>query len=187
MAHPTRSILIGLLMLVSVGLLAAGCGDNSSKDTKADSKKAAKSESEDEKMMESEAMPSRLTTPAKQVTLQVDSSEFGDVLFDGNGQAVYAFENDTKGVSNCSGDCADFWPPVLTESDATAGTGADKSLLGTITREDGATQVTYNGLPLYFVNEPADEIHCQNADMHGGLWWVVTAEGAPVKAGKSKM
>ena len=38
---------------------------------------------------------------------------------------------------------------LATKGSASAGPGAIQSLLGTITREDGTTQVTYNGWPLY--------------------------------------
>ena len=162
-------------MVAAAGLLA-GCGSSSETTT-------------------TEAAPAAATTPAsaapsahKQtllkpsaVSLSAKSSKYGDVLFNQDGQVVYAFENDTKDTSNCSGECADFWPPVLASGTPTAGDGVDGAKLGTITRADGGTQVTYNGWPLYYMDEPAGEIHCQNMDMHGGLWWVVDADGNPVK------
>lgn len=70
-----------------------------------------------------------------------------------NGMTVYTFTKDTKdsGKSVCNGDCAGTWPP-LTVPAGTTPTG-DTGVTGkfaTITRDDGAVQVTYNGLPLYF-------------------------------------
>src|ERR687896_15482 len=103
------------------------------------------------------------------------------VLFDANGQVVYVFEIDRPNPSNCpSEECVKAWPPVLTQEQPTAGTGVDEALLGTIRRSDGQLQVTYNGRPLYFYeHEGPGEIRCHNVDLHGGLWWVVTASGTP--------
>ncbi len=78
----------------------------------------------------------------------------GTVLVAGsNGMTVYLFTNDVKdsGKSACSGSCIARWPPLTVSAGGTptAGTGATGKL-GTITRDDGTLQVTYNGLPLYF-------------------------------------
>jgi predicted lipoprotein with Yx(FWY)xxD motif len=64
---------------------------------------------------------------------------------------VYTFTQDVKdsGKSNCTGGCATTWPPLTVTGTPTAGTGVTGKL-ATITRDDGSTQVTYNGLPLYF-------------------------------------
>jgi predicted lipoprotein with Yx(FWY)xxD motif len=68
-----------------------------------------------------------------------------------NGMTVYTFTKDVKdsGKSNCTGGCATTWPPLTVTGTPTAGTGVTGTL-ATITRDDGSTQVTYNGLPLYF-------------------------------------
>jgi predicted lipoprotein with Yx(FWY)xxD motif len=78
----------------------------------------------------------------------------GTVLVDGDdGMTVYTFTKDTKdsGKSACSGDCLVTWPALTVVAGATptGGTGVTGTL-GTITRDDGTLQVTYNGLPLYY-------------------------------------
>jgi len=74
-----------------------------------------------------------------------------------NGFTLYTFANDEAGVSNCVDQCAENWPPLLVAPNErlVAGAGIEGEL-GTIERADGALQVTYNGLPLYFwVNDKA--------------------------------
>ena len=78
----------------------------------------------------------------------------GTVLVAGsNGHTVYQFAMDTKDskTSACTGSCAKTWPALTVAAGAApvAGTGVTGTL-GTITRDDGRIQVTYNGLPLYF-------------------------------------
>jgi len=121
-----------------------------------------------------------LVVPATRARIVAQRSEFGTVLFDANGQVVYAFENDKPNRSNCtSDDCVKAWPPVLTKQAPTAGSGVTGSKLGTIKRDDGSLQVTYHGRPLYFYeHEAPGEIRCHNVDLHGGIWWVVTPSGA---------
>jgi predicted lipoprotein with Yx(FWY)xxD motif len=119
--------------------------------------------------------------PAERARIVAKGSDFGRVLFDANGQVVYVFELDRRNRSNCtSADCVEAWPPVLTRQQPSAGAGIDAGLLGTIRRNDGSLQVTYNGRPLYFYeHEAPGEIRCHNVDLHGGLWWVVTPRGKP--------
>ena len=82
------------------------------------------------------------------------NAKLGSILVDSKGMTLYVFANDAMNTSNCTGSCATVWPPLLTNGAPTAGTGVNASLLGTIKRADGGTQVTYNGLPLYtFVND----------------------------------
>jgi predicted lipoprotein with Yx(FWY)xxD motif len=126
-----------------------------------------------------------LRVAAQRARIVAQESDFGRVLFDANGQVVYVFEIDDPDQSNCTrADCVEAWPPVLTEEEPSAGAGIDAELLGTINRDDGALQVTYNGRPLYFYeHEGPGEIKCHNVNLHGGLWWVVTPDGDPVAGG----
>ena len=78
----------------------------------------------------------------------------GTVLVDGKtGLTVYIFTKDVKdsGKSACSGGCLGTWPALTVPAGATPSGGSGVTgKLGTITRDDGTLQVTYNGLPLYF-------------------------------------
>ena len=70
-----------------------------------------------------------------------------------NGMTLYVFTKDVKdsGKSACLTGCIDTWPALTVAAGATpaGGTGVTGKL-GTITRDDGTLQVTYNGMPLYF-------------------------------------
>jgi predicted lipoprotein with Yx(FWY)xxD motif len=98
---------------------------------------------------------------AATATVQIaEHPEFGEILTDANGMTLYIFLRDEPGVSNCTGMCAQNWPPLTVESeDALFAPEGLVGELGLITREDGSLQVTYNGMPLYlWVNdqEPGD-------------------------------
>jgi predicted lipoprotein with Yx(FWY)xxD motif len=71
-----------------------------------------------------------------------------------NGMTVYTFSKDVanSGTSACTGGCLTKWPALTVPAGSTpAGGSGVTGKLGTITRaDDGSTQVTYNGLPLYF-------------------------------------
>jgi predicted lipoprotein with Yx(FWY)xxD motif len=72
-----------------------------------------------------------------------------------DGKTVYLFEADKNGKPTCAGACTKFWPPVTVSSMPSTGSGLDKSLLGTVKRADGSTQVTYAGHPLYYYSGDA--------------------------------
>jgi predicted lipoprotein with Yx(FWY)xxD motif len=105
------------------------------------------------------APPASVAAPATAVAASGDAVEaksvgsLGTVLVSGkNGMTVYSFAKDVKdsGKSACSGGCLKTWPALTVTGAATAGAGVTGKL-ATITRaDDGTTQVTYNGLPLYY-------------------------------------
>ena len=77
-----------------------------------------------------------------------------------NKMTVYTFDKDVKdsGVSACTGQCLVNWPALtMTAGDVPTGGAGVGGKLATIVRTDnGATQVTYDGLPLYFfINDKA--------------------------------
>ena len=75
----------------------------------------------------------------------------GPILTGGNGLTLYTHTGDSATVSTCTGGCATAWPPLTVKGGGqpTAASGVTGTL-GTLTRDDGSSQVTYNGKPLYF-------------------------------------
>ena len=120
---------------------------------------------------------------ASSATVTAHASRFGKVLFDGSGRALYLFKRDKSSRSTCSGACAKAWPPFLTTKAPNAGAGARAGLLGTTKRADGTVQVTYAGHPLYYFSGDTKpgQINCENVVEFGGLWLVVSPNGAAVK------
>jgi predicted lipoprotein with Yx(FWY)xxD motif len=159
-------------MLLVAGVLAlAGCGEDD------DSGGSGPSAKDEVAMKKDDPAPEKRTEKAG-TTIAVRDSEFGTMLFDSKRQAIYIFENDSKGKTVCYGECAEAWPPVFTEGEPRAGDGVKESLLGTVKRRDGKLQVTYAGQPLYFyAHEKPGEVRCHNIDLNGGLWWVVGPDG----------
>ena len=104
----------------------------------------------------------------------------GPIVVGEDGRSLYVFLNDTGGTSACADTCATNWPPltVAMAADAAAGSGVAGEI-GTIERADGATQVTLGGAPLYyFANDSA--AGDTNGQGIGGVWYLVSAAGAPV-------
>jgi len=113
---------------------------------------------------------------AAQATLLVSASSLGPILVDARSRTLYALTKDSPGTSTCQAGCVELWPPLLISGSPTAGDGIQASLLGTITRTDGGSQVTYAGKPLYTFAQ--DNVPGQlNGQGKGGVWFVVTPEG----------
>lgn len=114
------------------------------------------------------------------VVIQVaQSPTVGAHLAGANGMTLYVFKKDSAGKSACTGSCATTWPPltVTNGATATAGTGVTGTL-GTMSRDDGSTQVTYDGAPLYYysADQKAGDTTGQGI---GGIWFVATPSGTP--------
>jgi predicted lipoprotein with Yx(FWY)xxD motif len=120
-------------------------------------------------------------TEAMATTLMVSQQEgLGQFLTDEQGNSLYLFTNDTPNTSNCYDKCADNWPPLLTSGSPVAGEGLDAALLGTTQRQDGSTQATYNGWPLYYFvkdQQPGDT----TGQEVGDVWYLVSPQGEQVE------
>jgi predicted lipoprotein with Yx(FWY)xxD motif len=92
------------------------------------------------------------------------------------GFTVYVFDADlaAPGQSTCNGACAQNWPHVATPS------GSLPAPWGSIVRQDGSSQLTYNGRPLYtfaFDTAPG-QTNGDGVNAFGGLWHIARPQGS---------
>ncbi|GLU46959.1 SCO0930 family lipoprotein [Nocardiopsis ansamitocini] len=156
----------------AVVLLASSCGLESLVSAGADA------------IQEAQPTGSGLVTGVSGQVSAADAGELGTILVNGEQETLYRFDNDTAdpSASNCAGDCAAAWPPVLAEN-ASAVDIPDPSLLGEVTRADGTKQLTIAGWPMYLFakDEGPGDVKGQGVN---GVWWAVTGEGG--RAGQSE-
>jgi predicted lipoprotein with Yx(FWY)xxD motif len=126
------------------------------------------------------------TNPSLTLTLQ--RSPEGLILATGGGNTLYDFVPDTPTHSACLNDgCVLQWPPLLKSGPVTVGKGVDSSLVGTLLRPGGSTQLSYGGHPLYTYNLDVTPgmVTGQAIDQDGGLWYVLNAKGQQITTGFS--
>ncbi len=124
------------------------------------------------------ASPGAAGTPeavgGPQATIFVrESGTLGRYFSTPDGFALYITDGDTvANESSCVGDCAIVWVPFSAAEPLSL--PADVS--GELTlfeREDGISQLAYNGMPLYTYNadeNPGDTL----GDGVGGVWWLAS-------------
>jgi len=126
--------------------------------------------------------PASAAAAAKGPKLGVVHSDYGSILADGRGRALYLFTADHGKASNCSEDCATAWPPYVVKRAPIATARAKPGKIGTTRRDDGRLQATYAGHPVYYYegdNEPG-EVLCQAVNEFGGYWYVLRSSGKAV-------
>lgn len=100
------------------------------------------------------------------------NDDLGTFFVDAKGMTLYTFDYDTMNTSNCSGKCLENWPALTVESNDALKVSEDiPGTFGTITRDDGALQVTYNGWPLYYWVKDAAAGDTKGQGV-GKVWWV---------------
>jgi len=109
----------------------------------------------------------------------VTDPKLGAYLVGPDGKTLYVFTKDAGGKSVCNGDCAKNWPPLTVDANAsvTPGDGVTGTF-GTVKRDDGTTQVTYAGAPIYYFakDTKAGDVTGQGV---GGVWFVAAVAGGP--------
>jgi predicted lipoprotein with Yx(FWY)xxD motif len=117
------------------------------------------------------------------LTLTLQHSPVGLILATGGGNTLYDFAPDTPTHSACLNDgCVFQWPPLVQSGPVRVGKGVDVSLVGTLSRPDGSTQLSYGGHPLYTYNLDVTPgmVTGQAIDQDGGPWYVLNAKGQPI-------
>jgi predicted lipoprotein with Yx(FWY)xxD motif len=126
-----------------------------------------------------------ISVAAKATKLGAASSSLGRIVVDGKGRTLYLFEKDTRRRSACYGQCATYWPPLLTHGTPVARPGVKQSLLGTTRRANGGQQVTYSGHPLYrfALDTKPGQTKGEGLQDFGGGWDVVSPAGKKIESG----
>jgi predicted lipoprotein with Yx(FWY)xxD motif len=118
------------------------------------------------------------------LTLTIQHTPEGPILATGGGDTLYDFVPDTRTHSACLNDgCVFQWPPLVLTGLIRVGPGVKKSLVGTLKRPDGSTQLSYNGHPLYTYNNDVKPgmVTGQAIDQDGGPWYVLTPSGNEIQ------
>ena len=151
----SNALIVGSLFITAA--LLVGCSSSGASASAPAAATAAPASAAPASEAPASEAPASAAASAATAALTVDAKPVGSagtVLVDGaDGMTVYTFTKDVKdsGKSNCTGGCIDTWPALTVPAGATPTGGASLTgKLGTITRDDGTLQVTYNGLPLYF-------------------------------------
>ncbi len=128
------------------------------------------------------AAPSAAPSQAAGTSYEVKSvtdAKLGAFLTGEDGKTLYVFTRDTGGKSVCNGDCAKNWPPFTLDAGESVKAGAGVTgTFATITRDDGTTQVTYQGAPLYYFAKDAKAGDVTGQGI-GGVWFVAATAGGP--------
>jgi predicted lipoprotein with Yx(FWY)xxD motif len=165
-----------LTVTIALTLGTAACGDDGySGDSAADETSPAASTTADQPVQRSRKR--RRTT-----TLKVRNTNFGRILVDGRGRALYLFTREPSTKSRCYGQCAVAWPPFYARGELRSGSGLDGDKLRSSRRRDGRRIVTYNGHPLYYYvsDRKPGQVTCHDVVEFGGTWLVVNPEGNAV-------
>jgi predicted lipoprotein with Yx(FWY)xxD motif len=106
----------------------------------------------------------------------------GKVLVDSAGMTLYTPDQEANGSIVCSGDCVEYWKPVMA-SPATPAAPAGGPALSVVTRPDGSKQVAAGGHPLYtFTADSAGKASGDGAsdafDGHSFTWHAVKSDGS---------
>jgi predicted lipoprotein with Yx(FWY)xxD motif len=172
--------------LICLSLLAAGCASSSSSTPAAGSSGASSvpASSAPASSAPASSAPASSAAAASTVQIKTAKTSFGTVLVNAAGFTLYWFAKDTTTSSACNGACAGAWPPVIGTPEAASGVTLSGKL-GTIKRSDGSLQATYNGHPLYTYagDTAAGQVHGNDVNGFGGLWYaVVTSGSAPASS-----
>jgi predicted lipoprotein with Yx(FWY)xxD motif len=129
--------------------------------------------------------PAGSDSPSAGVTISTaDVSGIGTVLVNGEGRTLYLLSSEAGGKLTCTDDngCTKVWPDTELPSgvtQATAGSGVQASLLGTVKSADGNLYVTYGGYPVYEFSgdKGPGTVNGQGITSFGGTWSAMTPAG----------
>jgi predicted lipoprotein with Yx(FWY)xxD motif len=169
---------VGALALAAL-LAITGCGGGGSSSSAKTSAEAEPASTSNRYGNAESSKPAAESTGQVAVVKVMDTPDLGKVIVDSKGMTLYDFHKDRGTTSACYGACAEAWPPLVTSGDPRASGGADAAMLGTTERDDGTTQVTYAGHPLYtFVEDrKPGEANGNDVDAFGAEWYALQPNG----------
>lgn len=100
-------------------------------------------------------------------------AKVGNVLVGPSKRTLYHLTAEQGGKIACTGSCAKTWPPYTTAGAAPS--ASVSGTVGTVTRPDGAMQVTFNGQPLYYYAKDKGSADALGQGVDG-VWFAVTGK-----------
>jgi predicted lipoprotein with Yx(FWY)xxD motif len=173
-----KRMTFGLVLVVALAIIVAGCGSDSSSSGGAYGSKGGGGSTGDSKAA-SETKPRADGASGGGTVSAAKVGDLGTVLVTSEGMTLYDFHKDQGGESACYDACAAAWPPLLTEGNPQAQGAAERNMLGTTKRKDGTVQVTYNGWPLYTYvgDQNPGEANGNDIDQFGAEWYALQPNG----------
>jgi predicted lipoprotein with Yx(FWY)xxD motif len=154
-------LIMKLIPVLAVSSLVAACGSSSSTSTPS----------------ASASQPSGGSSTALVKTASVPSLG-APVLVDAQGLTLYHLSGEQNGKWICtSSACVKVWHPLA--APASGAPSGSVGSLGTVKRPNGATQVTFKGMPLYtFVGDTKPGEAKGQGIKDVGVWSALTANGS---------
>ena len=126
--------------------------------------------------------PSGKAQPGEVEARLAQVPDVGTFLTNKNGYTLYYYDKDSPGKSNCSGNCANIFPPLTVSTGITPVVEAGiPGSLGLIERPDKSLQVsytdqpTYNNVPLYRYYGDAEPGET-DGDLYQDEWHIVSIQ-----------
>jgi predicted lipoprotein with Yx(FWY)xxD motif len=167
------TILIAAVVPLAIALIAAGCGASASGSGYSPGPYGSPVKASAPKSIVRTAMVGVANLP------------LGRIVVDNKGRTLYLFEKDENRRSACYGQCAKYWPPLLTAGKPSARAGAKQLLLGTTRRANGSEQVTYAGHALYrfAADRKPGQTKGEGSQAFGAGWDVLSPAGKKIESG----
>jgi predicted lipoprotein with Yx(FWY)xxD motif len=112
----------------------------------------------------------------------VQTGTLGIVVTDGAGRLLYGSTQDANNppTSRCTGQCAQEWLPLVVPAGREPDLlGIDPETVGRVARDDGSSQLTLGGWPVY-VNKNDEGDKTAAAPDARGAWFAMTPQGEKV-------
>jgi predicted lipoprotein with Yx(FWY)xxD motif len=112
----------------------------------------------------------------------VQTGTLGIIVTDGGGRVVYGSEKDGNNppASRCTGTCAQQWLPiVVAPGDEPDLEGVRPDQVGRVTRDDGSSQLTLGGWPVYVNKDDTGEFKAAAPDANG-TWFPMSPQGEKI-------
>lgn len=146
-----RAVSIGAIAVATLGLAACGSSSKNSSATSATTTPAAtNAPTVYGGTSPQTSAPDATGTSVRLASVTNEKVGNEQVLVDGKGMTLYVWDNDkTAGKADCTGACAQAWPPLYVTGTASYGTGLNAAMFSTVTGPNGQMQLAVNGKPLY--------------------------------------
>lgn len=159
--------------LAAVALMAVACGGGTTPSASGGGSSAPAAPATSASAAPPPASSPASSGSASASVIKTMQGSAGIWLTDQTGRTLYIYTVDQGTTSACYNACATAWPPfTATGTVSVSGQFLQQSLVGSTTRTDGTTQVTYGGHPLYYFKGDSGPGETKGQGLQG-VWYIL--------------